>query len=69
MKPINELKPDYKMAMDYRGTPTEVCPCGSDLWNVKCKFNEGTIVFYFLDMECAFCGSLATAPTEVDGCE
>ena len=57
--------------MDYRGMPVEVCPCGSEVWNVKCKFEDGEITMYFLDMECAVCGSLATAPTpvDVDGCD
>ena len=68
MKPIANLRPNYDRAMDYRGTPTEVCPCGSKLWNVKCMFENGSITMYFLDMECALCGSLATAPTEMD-CE
>lgn len=51
---------------DYRGVPTEVCPCGSTIWKVTCKFEEKKIAMYFLDMECACCGSYATAPTEVD---
>jgi len=70
-EPIINLKPDYSAAMDYRGMPVEVCPCGSEVWNVKCKFKDGEITMYFLDMECAVCGSLATAPTpvDVDGCD
>jgi len=67
MKPITELKPkDYTQAMDYRGIPTEVCPCGCEVFNVMCCFEKGEIVFYFLDMECASCGSMATAPTVMD---
>lgn len=69
MKPIKDLKPDYSKSMDVRGAPIEVCPCGSELWNVKCVFGQGKIMFYFLDMECAACGTLATAPTEIDWCE
>lgn len=68
-KPIKDLKPDYSRAFDIRGQSVEVCPCGSELWNVKCVFKQGQIVFYFLDMECAECGTLATAPTEIDWCE
>lgn len=66
--PITELKPDYKNAMDIRGTPTTVCPCGSDVWNLKTIFDKyyGTIELYFIDMECASCGTLATAPTPED---
>lgn len=49
---------------DYRGLgPIRVCPCGSDLWNVKCKFDDdGELGIYFLDMRCALCDSLAVAP-------
>ena len=64
-KHITELKPDYKEAMDIRGNPTTVCPCGCKIWNLKTIFDEetGEIDMYFLDMECALCGTLATAPT------
>mgnify|MGYP003346555499 FL=1 len=51
---------------DYRGTPTEVCPCGSKVWKVQVIWEEKKIGMYFLDMECVCCGSYATAPTEVD---
>lgn len=51
---------------DYRGIPTEVCPCGSNMWKVLCRFEDRKIAMYMLDMECMCCGSLATAPTEVD---
>jgi hypothetical protein len=50
--------------MDYRSLgPVRVCPCGSDLWSVKCKFDtDGEIGIYFLDMRCALCDSMAVAP-------
>lgn len=64
-KDISELKPDYSEAMDIRGEPTTVCVCGSFIWNLKVKFTEdGTIGMYFRDMECAVCGTQATAPIE-----
>lgn len=64
---INTLRPDdYSRAMDLRGTPTHVCPCGCNIWNVKVMFEENEIATYFLDMECAHCGSVATAPTPID---
>ncbi len=64
---VNDLKPDnYDHAMDMRGTPTHVCPCGCNIWNVKVIFEDFEIGTYFLDMECANCGSLATAPTPID---
>ncbi len=64
---INMLRPeDYSHAMDLRGTPTHICPCGCNIWNVKVMFESNEIATYFLDMECANCGSVATAPTPVD---
>lgn len=58
--------PHYNNAIDLRGTPTHICPCGSVIWNVKVAFHDFEIAQYFLDMECANCGSLATAPTPTD---
>lgn len=60
-KPIN-----YDHAMDIRGTPTHVCPCGSNVWNLKVSFEDYQIAYYMLDMECVTCGSVATAPTPID---
>ena len=57
---------DYNNAMDLRGTPTHICPCGSQVWVLKVTFAEYEIANYFLDMECFSCGSLATAPTPID---
>lgn len=57
---------DYDNAMDLRGTPTHVCPCGSSVWMLKVTFVDYEISNYFLDMECLTCGSLATAPTPID---
>lgn len=67
VKDINDLKPqNYDNSMDLRGTPTHVCVCGCNIWMLKVMFNENQISQYFLDMECANCGSLATAPTPID---
>jgi hypothetical protein len=67
MDDVMKLRPEnYDHAMDVRGTPTHVCPCGCNIWNVKVIFDDYEIATYFLDMECANCGSLATAPTPVD---
>lgn len=64
---IVNLKPEnYDHAMDLRGAPTHVCVCGCNIFNVKVIFDDYEIATYFLDMECAQCGSLATAPTPVD---
>jgi hypothetical protein len=70
MDDIVNLKPEnYDNAMDLRGAPTHVCPCGCNIFNVKVIFYENEIATYFFDMECANCGSLATAPTPVDHTE
>lgn len=64
---IVNLRPEnYDNAMDLRGTPTHVCPCGCNIFNLKVMFENNEIAQYFVDMECANCGSLATAPTPVD---
>jgi hypothetical protein len=64
---INNLRPEnYNNAMDLRGTPTHVCPCGCYIWNLKVVFQDNEISQYLLDMECANCGSIATAPTPID---
>jgi len=64
---ITGLRPEnYDNAIDLRGTPTHQCVCGSNIWNIKAIFENFEIATYFIDMECANCGSLATAPTPVD---
>lgn len=64
---IKDLRPEnYDNAMDLRGTPTHECVCGCNVFNLKVTFHEGQISQYFLDMECAQCGSWATAPTPID---
>jgi len=64
---ILKLRPEsYDNSMDIRGTPTHVCPCGSNIWSLKAIFEDFEIATYFLDMECVSCGSVATAPTPVD---
>ena len=64
---ILQLRPEsYDNSIDLRGTPTHLCPCGSNIWNLKVIFEDFEIATYFLDMECVSCGSVATAPTPVD---
>jgi hypothetical protein len=64
---ILQLRPEsYDKSIDMRGTPTHVCPCGSQIWSLKVIFEDFEIATYFLDMECVSCGSVATAPTPVD---
>jgi hypothetical protein len=64
---ILNLRPEtYENSIDLRGTPTHICPCGSQIWSLKVIFEDFEIATYFLDMECVSCGSVATAPTPVD---
>ena len=62
---LNQEEPE-PTALDLRGTPTHICVCGSNIWYVKTVFENYEISTYFLDMLCAACGNIATAPTLVD---
>ena len=57
--------------LDLRGEPILTCICGSELWTVQVVWDkeERTIGMYSLDQTCASCGAIATAPTEIDGCD
>lgn len=66
MKSIYELKPDGSPAMDLRGEPIDICPCGCTVWNLKVMWENGELAMFFYDMECACCGSIATAPQFID---
>jgi len=57
---------DMSQAMDLRGTPTHVCPCGSNQFFIRAIFDDYEIATYFLDMQCVNCNSLLTAPTPLD---
>ncbi len=57
---------DYSKSMDLRGNPTHECICGCNIFHIKAIFDNFEIATYFLDMECAQCGSVATAPTPLD---
>jgi len=63
---IREYKPDPLKAMDFSGTPTHECLCGSNMfWIVAC-FEDYEISTYFTNAVCFACGNYLTAPTEVD---
>ena len=46
--------------------PIHVCPCGSQVFNVMCAFEDYEIVWYFLDATCVNCGNLVVVPCSVD---
>ena len=53
--------------MDYENEVLHECPvCESNIWNVKVCFEDYEIATYFMDMECAVCGTYAKAPTPLD---
>lgn len=55
--------------MDARGIPTTCCPnCSSDLFKIIVKLDPSDyeIGLYFLDGECAKCGTLITVATPLD---
>jgi len=65
-KDIRELlhRIDYSRAMDLRDTPIgDVCICGCEVFVMLGGFIDGEVSFYFLDGECASCGSMVTLPT------
>ena len=55
---------------DYRGVPTTVCPCGSDMLIICCIFDpeENLPGMFMTDAMCAHCGALLTVadPTLLD---
>jgi hypothetical protein len=63
-KPIKNLVVIHGEKADYTSLgPIRVCPCGSDTWHLKVKFDDdNTIGMYFTDMQCVLCSSLAQAP-------
>ena len=65
-KAIRELlhPKDYTRALDLRDTSTGgVCVCGCEVFIALISFDEyNEIAFYFLDGECADCGSMVTLP-------
>ena len=64
-KNIRELlrRVDYSKAMDLRDTPIgDICVCGCEIFVMLGGFIDGEVSFYFLDGECASCGSMVTLP-------
>jgi hypothetical protein len=59
-------KRKQRLKRDYSGIPTHACVCGSQIMKVACIFEDGEIVMWFTNAECAMCGALLTAPTPLD---
>lgn len=66
---------DYSKSMDLRGEQIgTTCICGSEVFIALIAFDENKeICFYFLDGECANCGSMVTLPYndsgEIEDCD
>ena len=56
---------------DLRGIPTFACICGCAMFEVTVMWDEDTraVGWYDLAQKCKECGTISTAPTEIDGCE
>jgi len=56
---------------DLRGIPTFACICGCAMFNVVVMWDEDTraVGWYDLAQKCIECGTISTAPTEIDGCD
>jgi hypothetical protein len=54
---------------DLRGEPTFACICGCKMFKVTVMWDEDTraVGWYDLAQECIECGTVTTAPTEIDG--
>jgi hypothetical protein len=54
---------------DLQGEPTFACICGCKMFKVIVMWDEETraVGWYDLKQECIECGTLTTAPTEIDG--
>lgn len=69
-----QAKPEREMNLpknDLRGTPTFACICGCMVFKVNVMWDQETraVGWYDLAQECVDCGTITTAPTEIDGCE
>lgn len=63
--PFDVLKKD---GPDYRGLPTQTCPCGNETFYLTAWFNADTyeVAGYLTDALCTACGAMVTACTEID---
>jgi hypothetical protein len=69
MSLLKRKRKQSQLKHSYRGIPTHVCPCGSQLFKVACMFEDGEIALWFTEAECALCGAELTAPTPLDKVE
>jgi hypothetical protein len=60
-----------QQVVDLTGEPTFACICGCMMFKVIVMWDEDTraVGWYDLRQECIECGTITTAPTEIDGCE
>ena len=62
---------NQKQVNDLRGEPTFACICGCAMFRINVMWDQETraVGWYDLAQECVECGTITTAPTEIDGCE
>ena len=65
----NHTEMKTQLVFDLRGEPTFACICGCKMFKVIVMWDEETraVGWYDLKQECIECGTLTTAPTEIDG--
>ena len=57
------------MMDDLRGEPAFACICGCMMFRITVMWDKETraVGWYDLKQECVECGTITTAPTEIDG--
>ena len=65
----NHTEITIQQMFDLTGEPTFACICGCKMFKVTVMWDEETraVGWYDLKQECIECGTLTTAPTEIDG--
>lgn len=67
MNTSGEPSPQPSGVVDLRGVPANACPaCGSRVLTVQAIFDNYDIAAWFVDAQCAECGTLLTAPCPPD---
>ena len=64
---MSSTPPTGVLGIDQRGIPTHACQvCGGTVFTIFASFEDYEIVSWWMDAECAQCGSPLTAPCPAD---